>query len=277
MEGRALEDRRGYLVVKDNDLIQKAKYNLTAAEQKLICYVISLIKPDDTELKEYTISVSDYCELLGIDRNRAYSDIASMVDALDEKRIIMDNEYEHYPLRWFSEAVYQKKAGKLKVRLHTKMQRYLIGLSEKFTQYELYNILLLKSKYSLALYELCKSFAYRKMIDFETEDLKERLGAEKYKNWNHFARRCLDVAVDEINKFTDISIQYTTIKTGRKVTGIRFRIDKKDMTDRYMTYRQVIDKINRKNHQSEGQLSIFDLDEREFKAVESIKKGMDSL
>ena len=38
-------DGEEYLVVKQNDLIQKAKYNLTFNQQKLISYLISEIKP----------------------------------------------------------------------------------------------------------------------------------------------------------------------------------------------------------------------------------------
>ncbi len=44
-----MDDQRSYLVVKDNALIQKAKYNLTANEQKLVNYVITMIKPGEEE------------------------------------------------------------------------------------------------------------------------------------------------------------------------------------------------------------------------------------
>ena len=50
-----MDDQRSYLVVKDNALIQKAKYNLTANEQKLVNYVITMIKPGEEEFKKYEI------------------------------------------------------------------------------------------------------------------------------------------------------------------------------------------------------------------------------
>ena len=49
-------ERRGHLtqlVVKNNALIQKTRYNLTATQQKFIIYIISLIKPSDSDFKEY--------------------------------------------------------------------------------------------------------------------------------------------------------------------------------------------------------------------------------
>ena len=44
-----MDKERSMLVVKHNDLIQKATYNLTALEQKLIIYAISKIKPTDRD------------------------------------------------------------------------------------------------------------------------------------------------------------------------------------------------------------------------------------
>ena len=69
-----LDEKRDYRVVKANDLIQRARYNLTVNQQKLIAYVISLIKPTDKELMMYEISVADFCELCGIDKTYFYTE-----------------------------------------------------------------------------------------------------------------------------------------------------------------------------------------------------------
>ena len=61
-----MDDQRSYLVVKDNALIQKAKYNLTANEQKLVNYVITMIKPGEEEFKKYEIRALDFARLCGI-------------------------------------------------------------------------------------------------------------------------------------------------------------------------------------------------------------------
>ena len=44
-------------VVKGNELIQKAKSDLTVVELKLISYVVSLIKPTDSEFQKYETSL----------------------------------------------------------------------------------------------------------------------------------------------------------------------------------------------------------------------------
>ena len=52
-EDELLEEERNQLVVKHNALIQKTRYSLNTQQQKIILYLISKIKPDDDELKEY--------------------------------------------------------------------------------------------------------------------------------------------------------------------------------------------------------------------------------
>ena len=57
-----LAEERNQLVVKHNSLIQKTRYSLSTQQQKIILYLISKIKPDDDELKEYDfVKVSRTC------------------------------------------------------------------------------------------------------------------------------------------------------------------------------------------------------------------------
>ena len=78
MDHRELFDQRNHIVVKDNDLV-RARYNLTVNQQKIIAYIISLIKPEDKEMKMYEISISDYCELCGIEKDYFYQDIKDVI------------------------------------------------------------------------------------------------------------------------------------------------------------------------------------------------------
>ncbi len=48
---RKMMELRNYKVVKSNDLIQKSRFNLSLQEQKIILYLISKVKPEDTEEK----------------------------------------------------------------------------------------------------------------------------------------------------------------------------------------------------------------------------------
>lgn len=262
---KKIDNERFQLVVKDNDLIQKAKYNLTATEQKLIAYVISKIKPTDTELLWYEISVIDYCELCGITKDKFYTEFKNLISSLNDKAIWVDWKDVGFHFRWFSEAEYLKGKGILRVKLNSRLQKYLIGLDKNFTKYELINILALKGKFAIRLFELFKSYEYKKEKEFETEELKELLGATNWKTFSDFRKFVIERATQEINTYTDIDVSYKFKKGARgKVVSIVFFIKKKNSYDNFMSYRKTIEKINKKNKQIKGQLSIFDKTEEDF-------------
>lgn len=238
-----LEDERYRLVVKDNELIQKCSYNLTVNQYKVIAYVISKIKPTDTEFKWIEIDVSDYCEMCGIDRNHFYTELKDMIDNLDNKTFWVETYEKVFKFRWFSEVEVIKGGGKIRVLLNSNLNKYLLNLQRKFTYYELINILVLKSMYAIRLYELFKSYEFQHSVTFETEELKRLLDATNYKNFYNFKVRCLEVAVNEINKFTDLNISYEFEKKGKKVIAIKFKIIRKEVSDLLISIQNTKDRI----------------------------------
>ena len=259
-----IQKQQAQLVVKHNDLIQKSKYNLTATQQKLIAYIISLIKPTDTELQRYEVSVSDFCTLCGIDRNYFYSEFKDIIDDIDTKAFWIETPEKVFKFRWFLKAEYLKKKGKVRLLLDDDMKKYLLSLQETFTQYELYNILALKSKYSIRLYELFKSYAFQREKTLKIEELKQMLIAEHYTNFKDFRLRVLDRAIEEINYYTDLNVSYEAIKKGRRVEAITLKIKRKESFDGMLAYRNTIDEINKKNKQITGQIGMFDKQPEDF-------------
>lgn len=238
------EDKRGMLVVKQNDLIQKAKYNLTQNQQKLISYLISEIKPTDTELKWQTITISEYCNLFGIDKTYFYKDFISLINDLDKKEFWIETDKKIYRFRWFSEIEIIKKSGKIRILLNSNLKQYLLELKKNFTNYELYNIMALKSKHSIRLYEIFKSYEFQKEKEFEVDRLKFLLDAESYTDFRNFRSKIIETAIKEINLYTDINASFETIKTGKSVSSIKFHIEKKKQFEELIAYKQTINKLN---------------------------------
>ena len=112
-----MDDQRSYLVVKDNALIQKAKYNLTANEQKLVNYVITMIKPGEEEFKKYEIRALDFARLCGIDPKNVYRDFRNMIDSIDEKAFWVNIDNRVIKLRWFNEPEYNERKGTISLIL----------------------------------------------------------------------------------------------------------------------------------------------------------------
>lgn len=245
------------LVVKDNALIQKASYNLTAIQQKFIIYLISKVKPEsqEKELDDVEIKVSDFCEIAGIDTNYFYSEFINMIDDFDNNRSFwIDEDKQIYKFRWFSDTRYLKGKGTVCISFAKPLKQYLIKLTERFTQYELYNIMALKSKYAIRLFELFKSYSYQREKEFEIDELKILLNATNYKNFNDLKKRVLEPSLKEINHFTELDINYTTKTKGRKVVSVKFIIVRKAVLESFKSYLNTIEKINERNKIIKGQM-----------------------
>lgn len=258
-----------YPVIKHNDLIQKARYNLTVNQQKLIAYVISLIKQEDKDLMMYEISVADFCELCGIDKTYFYTEFKDLLLDLDKKSFLVETEEKVFNFRWFSEFEYIKGKGMIRLQLNSNLKRYLIGLSEKYTRYELYNILAIKGKYSIRLYELFKSYFMNKWQKYcekeiELDELKKLLIAENYTDYRDFRKRVIEPSLKEINDYTDLTVTFDAIKEGKFIKRLGLKIHKKEYPSSYAAYIKTIDRLNKKNKQIKGQMSIFDLKEEDF-------------
>ncbi len=216
------------LVVKSNDLIS-ANYSLNLNEQKMVLYAITKLDKNKNQFNAINLNIREFIELLDItDRN--YEQIRNIARGLRRKEIIIDTDRFEYITGWFSGVTFDKSNGDMTIRFDDDLVPYLLKLKEKFTRYELKNILSLKSAYSIRVYELLKQYEKIGKREFKLEKLKEYLGLKKdeYSRIYDFERRVLKVAKEEINRDTDIKIDYEKVKTGRKITSISFTIEPKD-------------------------------------------------
>ena len=85
----------------------------------------------------------------------------------------------------------------------------------------------MKSKYSPRIYEIlkCNEFKKQGYIDIEVKELRKLLRADNiYPLYADFKRKILLQTQKELKKISDISFDFEEIKTGRKVTSLRFYI-----------------------------------------------------
>ena len=54
------------------------------------------------------------------------------------------------------------------------------------------------------------------------------LNDDEYKDMSNFKKRVLDLAINEINEKTDLTVSYTQEKRGRTITGFKFTVRTKD-------------------------------------------------
>lgn len=247
--------KRNYKVVKSNEIIQKARYELNILELKTLSYIFSMIKPDDKKGTKYMFSINDYCKICGIDNTNGknYMAVRDALKALRDKSFyLLKPDGTETTVGWIDKIWISKGKGQVIVKLDEDLEEYLIGLLCNYTQYELLLTLPMQSKYSFRIYELLKSYAYKENKHiFRIDELKKNLMAEKYKNFKDFRRKVLEIAIREINLYTDLQVSYQPIFKGRKVIQVMFEIQKKSALERIISNKEVVQQL-------EGQLSIFD-------------------
>lgn len=223
------------LVVKSNDLIS-ANYTLNLNEQKMALYAISKLDKDNKGFNYIDLNIKEFIDLLDI-TNRNYEQVRNIARGLRRKEIIIDTDKFEYITGWFSGVTFEKSSGDITIRFDDDLVPYLLKLKRRFTRYELKNILALKSAYSIRLYELLKQYETIGKREFKLEKLKECLGLknEEYSRMYDFERWVLKVAKEEINRNTDIFIDYEKTRVGRSVSGIIFKIKSKNQIKEQFT------------------------------------------
>jgi len=220
---------KDYLVTKSNYFIMNSSYDLSLEEQKLILTLASMVQPDDEEFKPYIFKISDFIKLLGVENQAKYTEIPKITKELMKKVFEIKEENKIIQIAWLSSVIYEKGTGYVELEFSPKLKPYMLKLKELFTQYKLANILNMKSKYSPRVYEILKCNEFKKQGFFEIEivNLRRLLKAEDiYPRYNDFKRKVIEKSKKELNKLSDISFEFEEIKTGRKVTSVRFYIHK---------------------------------------------------
>ena len=246
--------KRNYRVFKANEIIQKARYELGITELKTLAYLFSMIKPTDGKFTQYTFSVKDYCQICGIDYKNGgnYDYIKTTLKTLRDKSFYLQTEDgTEETVGWLYKVYTNKGSGKIRVIFDETLQQYITGLYNNYTQYELLCTLPMRSSYSFRIYELLKSYAYTGSHKFAIDDLKSKLTATHYQNFKDFRKKVIEVAVKEINLYTDLEVSWEPVTQGRKVTHIIFSIHTQNIWERNVSRKNATEALD-------GQYSLFD-------------------
>lgn len=227
------------MVVKSNELIQKTSFQLSAQQQKIILLLISKIRPEDDEFKRYEFTVAEFCRACGIQLGGLqYETVWNAVDGLRTAEITyhgrtaipMGNGWEG-SLQWISWCGLNKEKGVIGVELDRHMRPFLLGLKRDFTKYELCWTLHLTRKYSIRLYEYCKSRQYHDlkpyMFTISVDEMRERIGAECYERYSNLWQKALEPSIREINEKTDLNIEMEPVKSGKTVKRLKVTVSHK--------------------------------------------------
>ena len=229
------------IVRKSNDLIQNAMYSLSLSQQKLMLHIFAMIKPSDTELPRYEMSIYEFLKLCGVDPHNGsmYKQVKKNIEDIANAKvqwIRLAGTQKITMFRWLSSATIDEGTGKIVLTLDQSLKPHLIQLKEFYTTMNITYTLPMKSQYSLKIYELCKSYQNLYITKKEKgeplvwniETLKKQVDCNAA-NWAHVRRTVLDKAKSEINGHTDIYFDYEVYEKDRqRVIAIAVTIEPVD-------------------------------------------------
>ncbi len=92
-------------------------------------------------------------------------------------------------------------------------------------------VMSMKSRYSLRLYEMVGARVRRNQNQevFSLDDFRAAMGIERhqYQRWPDFRRFVTEPAVAEVNQLSQIEVDLSPVKSGRRVTAVRMRWKRK--------------------------------------------------
>jgi plasmid replication initiation protein len=220
------------IVTKSNNLAQ-ASSNLTLVEAKVMEYCISTIFKGQVVTSEdiFEVDVNHLANLFGIDRSQAYREIRNILLSLRRKNLDIHYEGIEINTSWIS-AVYMNTFGDgLHIQLSPVVATHLSAAllnKGKFVAYPLVHIARFKHRFSIILYNLCKSNNYKGKeyrTDITVDELRKLFCLEEneFRLWADL-KKVLQGCIKEIEAGTKMKIVLYERKTGKKVTRLGFVI-----------------------------------------------------
>ena len=225
------------LIVKDNALIN-ASYNLDLVEQRLILLAIVEARESGKGINAndpLTVHAESYINQFGVHRNTAYQALKDACDDLFARQFSYQSLSEkgnviNHKSRWVSEVAYIDNEAVVRLIFAPAIVPLITRLEEQFTKYEIQQISNLTSAYAVRLYEILIAWRSTGKTPLITiYDFRQKIGVleTEYKRMYDFKKYVLDIALKQVNEYTDINVKVEQHKTGRSITGFSFSFKQK--------------------------------------------------
>jgi plasmid replication initiation protein len=255
------------VVVKSNRLIE-ASYRLGMNEQRIILYAICRCREEQKGLFSdlpVTITADAFVKQFpSVDKSNVYGQLKEAMNSLYNRSVMIHDidpatkKARVRETRWISEKAYIDGTGHVQIVFTPEVIKYMTRLETEFTSYQLEKVGNMTSAYAVRIYEL---LAQHRDIGNRTLNLawlRETLqiAPDEYKLTTNFIRKVIEVAVDQINKHSDLTVSYKPLKTGRAITDFAFKIKTKNFQTKDTSLAS--DQAIREKLEVNGQQRIYD-------------------
>ena len=217
-------------------ILTTAKYDFSVYEKRILYRIIELnqnliegqildnrysLKKGQLESLIYTMPISAF---LNNDEDKNHKRIKIAFESLQKKIISYDdkeNKIWHSAGIIFNVKMDYERTEKITFQVADFIYQALMDFSKGFKKYELKTAMQFESIYSMRFYELLSN--QKTPINYSIDKLKQIFDLEgKYNRSTNFIQKVIEPAKKELDKCSPYTFHYETIKTGRKITGIRF-------------------------------------------------------
>ncbi len=204
--------------------INQSVFNLSAMSLDLICVILAQIEKYDTEYKFYKLAVSTIEKRINKKLNR--DSFKKSMQELESATLDISSQ----SIKWFEIFKYESSKGILEIKLNEQLKPYLLNLESNFVLAQLDSILNLNGYYSKRFYLLLAQYKKMQKCKYDLIKLHKILSTPNslQKLYSNFKSRVLDFSINEINKNTELNVEYEENKIGKSVNSFMFRIPKVD-------------------------------------------------
>ena len=234
----------------ENVFIEKARYSLSAREQKIVLFLVSNIDPRQDNFRIQTVPIKDLESILKKDGKKwggLYVEMKKFARNISKKQItfptdvVIDGHILEGYINWFSSVVPKRNKEGIECvsfAFAPELKPFLLKLNE-FARIDRSEIANMSISSSIRLYQLFKSILqkqskYKKIIKkvITVDELRAMFELEdKYPKFTEFRRNVLLPAHEEINTFTSLHIDVDYIRNSKRhIKAVEFTIAyKKDV------------------------------------------------
>jgi plasmid replication initiation protein len=218
--------------------ITRSAHGLSLAEKRFIA--AALAKTDSTDTRglidekfwEVTITAMEYAETFEITLDAAYQQLQAGAKDLQQPKIVVERpgargKTQKVYRSWTITNTYAPGEGYVKVRWHPDIVPFLFGLRAEFTTYKLKHAAAFRSIFSWRLFECLKSWQGTGHYSPTIEEFQNAMDAapSARANFKELRLRIIEPAVKELREKNGLIVNWTPVKAGRKVTGLRFEFE----------------------------------------------------
>ena len=223
-------------VVKWRNELVESRYASTEAEMKLLIALSAQINSSSDHFDYTVVSAKELGALMMLNAEGTYSFLEKVANKLFDRVVTFKSlekmsdgrskTEEKYHI--FEYLKYLRGQGAIGFKFSSAVAPLLLQVKSAYVQTPIETAMQLKGPYSNRLFMAVMQWEKLSPYTVALDDLRDRFQTgSKYKNNAEFVRSVIDYSVQQINMYTYYNISVEALKSGRKISHIKFFIRKK--------------------------------------------------